>query len=110
ERFFVAEIVREKIFEHYAQEIPYSTQVNIVAFEEREGEKDFIDAEIVVERASQKGILIGKQGRALKRIGRAARADIEAFLQKAVYLQLFVKVRGDWRNRDTLLRSYGYDE
>ncbi|RMH63169.1 MAG: GTPase Era [Bacteroidetes bacterium] len=108
ERFFVAEIIREKIFEHYAQEIPYSTQVNIVQFEEREGGKDFIDAEIIVERNSQKGILIGKGGSALKRIGQAARADIEAFLGKPVYLQLHVKVRGDWRNRDGLLRSYGY--
>ena len=108
ERFFVAEIIREKIFEQYRQEIPYSTQVNIVSYEEREDEKDFIDAEIVVERGSQKGILIGKGGRALKKVGMAARKDIEAFVGTPVYLQLHVKVREDWRNRGTLLRSYGY--
>ena len=108
ERFFVAEIIREKIFERYRQEIPYSTQVNVVTYEERPGENDFIDAEIVVERPSQKGILIGKGGKALKTVGMAARKDIEAFLDRGVYLQLFVKVRDDWRNRDNLLRSYGY--
>jgi GTP-binding protein Era len=108
ERFFVAEIIREKIFELYREEIPYSTQVNIVSYEEREDEKDFIDAEIVVERGSQKGILIGKGGRALKKVGTAARKDIEAFVGASVYLQLHVKVREDWRNRGSLLRSYGY--
>ncbi len=108
ERFFISEIIREKIFEHYRQEIPYSTQVNIVAFEERDQKKDFIDAEIVVERDTQKGILIGKGGQALKRIGATARRDIEAFLDRGVYLQLHVKVRDDWRNTDTYLRSYGY--
>ncbi len=108
ERFFVAEIIREKIFEQYRQEIPYSVQVNIVTYEEREGEKDFIDAEIVVERKTQKGILIGKGGQALKKVGVEARRDIEAFLEKSVFLQLFVKVRDDWRNHDGLLRSYGY--
>ena len=108
ERFFVAEIIREKIFEHYRQEIPYSTTVNITSYEEREGEKDLIDAEIVVERDSQKGILIGKGGQALKQVGTAARRDIEQFLERRIFLKLFVKVRGDWRNRDTLLRSYGY--
>ncbi len=108
ERFFVSEIIREKIFEHYRQEVPYSTQVNIVQYEERAGRKDFIDAEIVVERASQKGILIGKKGAALKRIGTRARTDIEAFLGRGVYLQLHVKVRDDWRNTDTFLSSFGY--
>jgi len=108
ERFFVAEIIREKIFELYREEIPYSTQVNIVSYEEREDEKDFIDAEIVVERGSQKGTLIGKGGQALKKVGTAARRDIEAFVGAAVYLQLHVKVREDWRNRGTLLRSYSY--
>ena len=108
ERFFVAEIIREKIFELFRQEVPYSVQVNVVAYEEREGEKDLIHAEIVVERDSQKGILIGKGGQALKKIGTRARKDIEAFLGKPVFLQLHVKVRQDWRNRDTFLRSYGY--
>jgi len=108
ERFFISEIIREKIFEQFRQEVPYSTQVNIVTYEEREQKKDFIDAEIVVERASQKGILIGKGGKSLKRIGSSARLDIEAFLARSVYLQLHVKVRDDWRNTNTLLRSYGY--
>ncbi|NNE69232.1 MAG: GTPase Era [Rhodothermales bacterium] len=108
ERFFVAEIVREKIFERYRQEVPYATQVNIVDYTEREGEKDVIEAEIVVERDSQKGILIGKGGKALKAVGMAARVDIEEFLQRPVFLRLFVKVRDDWRNKDTFLKSYGY--
>ncbi|GIV59667.1 MAG: GTPase Era [Rhodothermaceae bacterium] len=108
ERFFIAEIIREKIFQQYRDEIPYSTQVNIVTYQERPEGKDFIDAEIVVERDTQKAILIGKGGRALKRVGQAAREDIEAFLGKPVYLQLHVKVRADWRNTDTYLRAYGY--
>lgn len=108
ERFFVAEIIREKVFQYYRDEIPYSTQVNIVQFEERPGEKDFVSAEIVVERESQKGILIGKGGRALKKVGMSARHDIEAFLERPVYLELHVKVREDWRNRPSYLRSYGF--
>lgn len=108
ERFFVAEIIREKLFELFREEIPYSTQVNIVSYDERETEKDLIDAEIVVERDSQKGIVIGKKGEALKRVGITARKDIEAFLDREVFLRLFVKVRGDWRNKDTHLRSFGY--
>ncbi len=109
ERFFVAEIVREKVYQHYHQEIPYSVQVNIVTYEERgEGEKDYIDAEIVVMEDSHKGILIGEGGSALKRVGTAARKDIEAFVQSPVYLNLHVKVRKDWRDREQLLRSYGY--
>ena len=109
ERFFVAEIIREKVYQHYHQEIPYSVQVNIVTYEERgEGEKDYIDAEIVVMEDSHKGILIGEGGSALKRVGTAARKDIEAFVQSPVYLNLHVKVRKDWRDREQLLRSYGY--
>ena len=109
-RFFVAEIIREKIFEFYGKEIPYSTQVNITVYEERENDKDLIDAEIVIERSSQKGIIIGKGGRALKRVGIAARKDIEAFIEREVFLQLHVKVREGWRNRDNLLSSYGYGQ
>ena len=108
ERFFVAEIIREKVFQQYHEEIPYSVQVNVVEYEERVNEKDFIDAEIVVNRKSHKGILIGKGGRALKRLGIAARKDIEEFVGTSVYLQLHVKVRQDWRDQDTYLRSYGY--
>ena len=109
ERFFVAEIIREKIFEQYRKEIPYSTQVNVVAFAEVDGKKDVVDAEIVVERQTQKGIIIGKGGTALKRVGVAARKDIEAFLGRPVYLRLFVKVREGWRDQSSLLRSYGYE-
>lgn len=108
ERFFVSEIIREKIFEQFRQEVPYSTQVNIVLFEEKAGGKDYIDAEIVVERPSQKGILIGKGGQALKAIGTAARRDIEDFLGRPVFLKLFVKVREDWREKEAFLRSFGY--
>lgn len=108
ERFFVAEIIRKKIFEQFREEIPYAAQVNIVDYKERPEGKDFIDAEIIVERPTQKAILIGKDGQALKRLGTAARQEIEAFLKRPVYLQLHVKVREDWRNRDRLLRSYGY--
>lgn len=108
ERFFVSEIIREKIFEQFQQEVPYSTQVNIVVYEERPNGTDFIDAEIVVERDTQKGILIGKGGQALKKVGVAARKDVEAFVGKSVYLQLHVKVRDNWRGRSGLLRTYGY--
>jgi GTPase len=108
ERFFVAEIIREKIFQQFRDEVPYATQVNIVRYEERTDEKDFIDAEIVVERPTQKGILIGKGGAALKKVGTAARVDIEELVGRPIFLQLHVKVREDWRNRETFLRSYGY--
>ena len=108
ERFFVAEIIREKVFQQFHQELPYSVAVNIVTYEERDAEKDFIDAEIVVNKESHKGILIGKDGRALKKLGMAARQDIERFADTPVYLQLHVKAREDWRDRDSYLRSYGY--
>jgi GTP-binding protein Era len=109
ERFFVAELIRERIFEMYREEIPYSTQVNIVAYEERtDGRKDLIDAEIVVERPTQKSIIIGKKGEGIKRIGTTARKEIEAWLGRPVFLRLFVKVRENWRNQDGFLRSYGY--
>jgi GTP-binding protein Era len=108
ERFFVAEIIREKVFQQFREEVPYSTQVNLTTYEERADEKDFIDAEIVVNKNSQKGILIGKGGRALKKLGTAARKDIEEFVDTGVYLQLHVKVRKNWRDKDSFLRSYGY--
>lgn len=108
ERFFVSEIIREKIFKLYRQEVPYSTQVNVISWEERENDKDLIHADIVVERDSQKGILIGKGGKALKKIGTFAREDIEEFIDRPVFLKLHVKVRNDWRNSDGQLRSFGY--
>ena len=108
ERFFVSEIVREAIFELFRDEVPYSTSVVVPVFEEREGRKDFVACDIIVERDSQKGILIGKGGSALKRLGQRARRGIEEFLGRPVYLQLHVKTRADWRNKEGHLREYGY--
>lgn len=108
ERFFVSEMIREKIFELYEQEIPYSTTVDIIDFKERENGKYFIAADIVIERNSQKGILIGKEGRALKRLGSVARKSIETFLGHAVFLELHVKVREDWRGNQNWLDRFGY--
>lgn len=97
-RFFASEVIREKIFEHYGEEIPYAISVLIDEFKEREGKKDYIRAIIYVEKVSQKGILIGKKGQALKRIGELARRDIESIIGKEVYLELSVKDRKDWRD------------
>ncbi|HYE95412.1 MAG TPA: GTPase Era [Rubricoccaceae bacterium] len=108
ERFFIAEIVREAVFKLFRDEVPYSTQVNVVTYEAREHGKDFVDCEVVVERDAQKAILIGKGGAALKRLGAEARREIEAFLGKPLYLQLHVKTRADWRNKEGMLRAYGY--
>ena len=108
ERFFVNEIIREKILLNYDKEIPYSVEVEVESFIE---EEDIIriSANIYCERDSQKGIIIGKAGSALKRVGSLARKDIEEFLQKRVFLQLFVKVDKDWRSNTGRLRHYGYD-
>jgi len=108
ERFFVSEIIREKVFELYKEEIPYSTEVIIADFKEREANKDYILAEILVEKESQKGIIIGKQGAAIKRLGLEARKAIEDFLQKDVYLELRVKLRNKWRTEEKQLKSFGY--
>ena len=108
ERFFVSEIIREKVFEKFRQEVPYSVAVTIANFVERPARKDLIEADIVVEHPSQKGILIGSGGIALKNIGIAARRDIEDFLNRKVYLKLFVRVRKNWRNREAFVRSFGY--
>ncbi|MBI1806551.1 MAG: GTPase Era [Ignavibacteria bacterium] len=108
ERFFVGEIIREKIFEIFREEVPYSTTVDVIDYKEQEGRKDLINAEIYVERASQKSMLIGKQGSALKRIGERARKDIEAFLGRKVYLELHVKVREKWREKAAWLKRLGY--
>ncbi len=108
ERFFVNEIIREKILLNYDKEIPYSVEVEVESFLEDE-DIVRISAVIYCERESQKGILIGKAGSALKRVGSMARKDIEEFLQKQVFLQLFVKVDRDWRSNTGRLRHYGYD-
>ncbi len=108
ERFFVSEIIREKIFFRFSEEIPYSTDVVIEEFKERQGHKDFIRAVIIVERESQKAILIGRKGEALKRVGAEARASIERFLERPVFLELWVKVRPDWRDNKNVLRDLGY--
>lgn len=106
-RFFVAEIVREKIFLNYTKEIPYSCQVMVDIYEE--GDKmDRIKCIIYVERESQKFILIGNKGDALKKTGSDARKTIEEFLDKKVYLELFVKVKDKWRNDDGALKGFGY--
>ncbi|MCK5457625.1 MAG: GTPase Era [Melioribacteraceae bacterium] len=109
ERFFVSEIIREKIFKNYKEEIPFSTEVVIEEFTERESRKDFISASIIVERESQKPIIIGKRGEAIKKIGKIARESIENFLQREVFLELRVKVRPKWRNDNRMLKSFGYD-
>ena len=108
QKFFVSEIIREQVFNEYQQEIPYSTEVNVVEFKERETGKWYISAEIIVERGTQKGIIIGAKGSKLKIVGRKSRLEIEEYLQMPVYLDLFVKVREKWRNNKNLLRSYGY--
>ena len=108
-RFFVTEIIREKILLNYDKEVPYSAEVIVEKFDEKEG-AIHIMAVIYVERDSQKGILIGKGGMKLKKVGTDARKDIEAFFDKRVYLELFVKVEPNWRNRENKLRSFGYIE
>ena len=107
ERFFVNEIIREKILLCYDKEVPYSVEVAVEEFKEEENIIN-ISAVIYCERDSQKGIIIGKNGLAIKKIGSAARKDIEAFFQKKVFLQLYVKVEKDWRNRENKLRNFGY--
>jgi GTPase len=108
ERFFVAELIREQIFLRFSQEIPYSTTVQILEFKEEEGKKDVIRAEIIVDRETQKPILIGKGGKKLKELGIAAREQIELFLDRPVFLELFVKSREKWRDDDRWLKRFGY--
>ncbi len=108
ERFFVSEIIRKNIFLAYSDEIPYSTEVNILEFKEREFGKWYINSEIIIEKQSQKGIIIGKNGNKLKQIAERARIEIEQHLKIPVYLEIFVKVRNNWRNDPNMLRSFGY--
>ncbi len=109
ERFFVSEIIREKIFLNYKKEIPYSVEVAVESFKESENLIK-IHAYIFVERDSQKGILLGHQGNAIKRTGTMARLEMEKFFDKKIFLQLSVKVNKDWRNSDKLLGQFGYDQ
>ncbi len=108
ERFFVSEIIREEIFDRYGQEIPYSCHVQIEEFREREKGKDYIRAVIFADHISQKGILIGKNGQALKRVGEGARRKIEGFLERPVFLELYVKVMENWRKKERNLKDLGY--
>jgi len=107
-RFFVTEIIREKILLYYQKEIPYSVEVAVEQFIEEEN-NIHIKSLIIVERDSQKGIIIGHRGQALKKVGMMARKDLERFFDKKVFLEVFVKVETDWRNRDNMLRSFGYE-
>lgn len=108
-RFFVTEIIREKLLLNYDKEIPYSTEVLVEKFEEKENAIHIMSV-IYVERDSQKGILIGKGGEKIKKVGIEARQDIEKFFGKKVFLEMFVKVEKDWRNRENKLRAFGYME
>lgn len=108
ERFLAAEMIREKIFLNYRQEIPYACEVAVDSFKE-EAELLRISALVYVERASQKGIVIGPKGAGLKKVGTEARKDLEAFFGKQVMLSLFVKVKENWRNDDRMLRYFGYN-
>ena len=106
-RFFVNEIIREKILQYYDKEVPYSVEVEVEEFKEDDKRINIMDV-IYVERSSQKGIIIGSQGEALKKVGTQARLDIEAFFGKKVFLNLYVKVLKDWRNKDSELKNFGY--
>ncbi len=108
EKFFVSEIIREKILLKYKREIPYSVEVVVNSFKEEE-KIIRIQADILVERESQKGIIIGHQGEALKKVGTMARKDAEIFFGKQIYLELYVKVAKDWRNSDSNLKNFGYN-
>ncbi|MFC1718178.1 GTPase Era [Candidatus Poribacteria bacterium] len=108
ERFFIAEIIREKLFMQTQQEIPYSATVQTDEVKEREDGRIYVRATIYVERESQKGIVIGKKGRMLKRIGQVAREEIEEWMEAQVYLDLWVKVKSDWRDKERDLREFGY--
>ena len=107
-RFFASEIIREKILRTYDKEIPYCCEIEIESYKE-EPAIDRIAATIYVSRESQKGIVIGHKGEKLKRVGQLAREDLEKFLDKKVFLQLFVKVSDDWRNNERQLRRFGYE-
>lgn len=107
-KFFVGEIIREKIYELFGDEIPYHTAVMVNEFKEKESLVK-IQADIIVNRETQKAIIIGDRGKMIKQIGMSARADIEAFIRQKVFLELFVKVRPKWRDNELQLKEYGYN-
>jgi GTP-binding protein Era len=107
QRFFVAEIIRQKVFELYGEEIPYSVAVLVEDYKERESGKDYVKAIVVCEKPSQKAILIGKRGEAIKRLGRAARTSIEGFVGKDIFLELKVEVRDNWRREERAVKQLG---
>lgn len=109
ERYIIAELIREKMFSLLREEIPYGTAVVTEEVKERENNMIYVRANIFVEKKSHKGIVIGKKGKMLKKIGRQAREDLEEFLQSEVYLDLWVKVEKDWRNNEFLLKKMGYE-
>lgn len=106
-RFFAGELIREKIFELFDEEIPYQATVLVTAFEEK-GHIIKISADLIVHRESQKAIILGNGGSMIKKLGTLSRQSLESFLDSKVYLELFVKVRGNWRNNDLYLKEYGY--
>lgn len=108
ERFFVNEIIRNNILKLYEEEIPYASEVVTLSFKEEE-KIIRLHCEVILERPSQKPIVIGKNGAGIKRLGIESRKELETFLGKQVYLELFVKVRDDWRNNKTMLKQFGYD-
>ncbi|MCM3769802.1 GTPase Era [Priestia aryabhattai] len=110
ERFIITELIREKVLHATREEIPHSIAVVMDSMQRRDNGAVYVGATIIVERDSQKGIVIGKQGKMLKEVGRKARADIEALLGSKVFLELWVKVQKDWRNRATHLRDFGFRE
>ena len=110
ERFIITELIREKVLHSTREEIPHSIAVVMDSMQRRDNGAVYVGATIIVERDSQKGIVIGKQGKMLKEVGRKARADIEALLGSKVFLELWVKVQKDWRNRASHLRDFGFRE
>lgn len=109
EKFFVSEIIREKIFESYHDEVPFSTEVVIEEYKEQKGRKDVIRAAVIVERESQKPLMIGRNGAAIKNLGQISRVAIEKFLDRSVFLELRVKVKSKWRTDIKSLNNFGYD-
>ncbi|MGE5480489.1 MAG: GTPase Era [Chloroflexota bacterium] len=108
ERFFTSELIREQVFQMFSEEVPYSTEVSILEFKERAAGKWFIHAEIIVEKDTQKAIILGKGGVKIKELGERARRALENHFELPVYLELFVKVREKWRSKPGMLKSFGY--